>query len=417
MRKFSRLQQYLGAGALLTGALLCSPDASPVRAQPPEKRMDTTPQPLQTITWDELQKQLGDPTLLTLHADEMPIDEVIEKLNAQLPLDQQIQLFPTPPEMQRLRPKLTADYNSQRLWAVRRDILQKTGVYLNVASETRGRHMGWNTEKSDFSITVEPLTLSLQNVSLQSSLDLQNQATPASERLFVSGRVSSDPAVRWSFPASDLKITRANDATGRSLLPLERDAQRANGLYGSYGSSGHINISLQPPARRGGTLKSLQGTLHGAVALTFERWKIDDVLNAKNLTKTIVNGNSVLKLELQSVEPAGEGYRVSLTATQSDNNPGARLRLSTGKEFWPNSDLYQSLRLVDDDNRDLIAAGISSSGTGRNGEQVQTSTIDFVTGRGLPEDRTGPPAKLIIEYGTDWRELIIPFEFKDIPLP
>ena len=404
-----RVNRRVFASAFLLSVLLCLLDGPLLSAQP-QARQETTLPLLKPITWEELQRQIGASPLVTLHAAKMPLGEALEKLNAQLPAELRVPL----PLTQRKPTTLTADYEMQPLWLVARDIQQKTGLNPDIWGAP-DRFLRFFNDPNSFSALAGPCLLVLRSAQAQNSLDFNRGENADREALSLSGQIHVDPRLRWIYRAASVRVNQASDENGQSLAPENVFGGRGRNVMVGPGW-GALDIALQPPAQRGAILKQLRGTLYGTVAVASEQWEIADVLNAKNIQKTIAFGNAVLQLALQGVQATADGYQVTLKTTRNKNG-GGQVRLSTGEHIQLNSSLYHNIRLLDAAGRDLKPLGRSSSASNSDQGQFTTATVAFTTESDKVAIHTGPPVRLLLQYDTDWRELAVPFEFKDIPLP
>ena len=128
-----------------------------------------------------------------------------------------------------------------------------------------------------------------------------------------------------------------------------------------------------------------------------------------------------MRLEMQEVKKVGDDYQVVMVVSQNKGGLGDMLRvrkLSTGKTVLTGSESYEKVQLLDDKNRALKRVKIEPQLGGDTGTRIITITSTFRPVQSEEENlRTETPAKLVLDYASDYRELVVPFEFKDIPLP
>ena len=130
------------------------------RAQPPEAaktedeiKKAQEPETLPLVTWDELKKQLGGSTLITLHAKEMSIIDAIESLNKQSPVPVKIENQQY--LEQQNKKTLTADYDAQPFWLVARDIAEKVGIGLQNYGGQSVTFTPWSGQNNGITFTSE----------------------------------------------------------------------------------------------------------------------------------------------------------------------------------------------------------------------------------------------------------------------
>jgi hypothetical protein len=180
-----------------------------------------------------------------------------------------------------------------------------------------------------------------------------------------------------------------------------------------------FEIPLQRKADAGRKLARLRGTIKVMVVAKRERWEIPNVLAAKNLSKTIRGPLGEETWTVQNVEvvptEAGPRYQAHVTVVPkqplvaeeaTEEELQARQMVQSSLRDWS-----QMVSLVDTGGRIYpFMEGVEDTG--------EVVTIPFAPpDEGDPLNRPGPPAKLIIDIPTDVREVEIPFDIKDLPLP
>ncbi len=421
MKTFSRrltlsaLQSLYLMSILTTSALTISVLTG--RAQPPDPPKTATeiknaqePEALPLVTWNELQKQIGGPTLVTLHAKEMPIVEVIDALGKQSPVPVNIQNR-TYLEQQNKK-TLTADYEKQPFWKVARDIADKLDIGLQNYGGSSITFTPWGEQSGGVASVSEAAIFNLSSASYSRYVGQGKTNESRNESLYLNCTLMADPKLQWQNNGMAVHLTEALDDKNQSLLPTSDSDIYSNGIP--------IDMNMQLKARdtHGGTLKRLRGTFHGAVAFVSETWEVPDILKAKNVEKIITTGETTTRLELQDVTRDGDDYRVVLIISQNGTPGQQRTKLSTGKQIWMGNDFQKQPRLVDDAGRDLQMRSSSMNQEGNEGTRITTFTCVFYPSRnGDADDRNGEPTKLILPITSDWRELIIPFEFTNVNLP
>ena len=410
----------------LTAHAQPAPPNTTVEIPPPPKR---APQvfggSLPTVTWDELQKELGGPSLVTLHAEKMPLLQIIEELNRQTPIPVSAYI---PPNWEKFDGKLfSANYDNQPFWKVVRDMAQQMQIGLSNSSSNSGvEFLYWSPEPDALTATSGPCIFALSDVehhrTLRSGTTKAENAL-AEETLFLKGRFFVDPKVRWQSSELSVKVETALDENGTSLV-AETDSD--SDPRHSASNPTDLSLELKPPAKRpDGTrssqLKTLRGSLHGVVALQRQQWEVEDALNIKNAEKTFGSEDDAIRIEIQDVKKVNDDYQVVLIVSQSKSNQEGQLRyvkLATGKGVVIGSSFYRDVQLLDDKNRPLQQVKIGSQRDGDRETSIVTITLTFRPQKSDDENlRTGTPAKVVLNYNSDYRELVVPFEFKDIALP
>lgn len=418
---------------LATGALPLAASAQPA---PPNTTIEIpgrAPQAhgagLPLVTWDELQQQLGGPSLVSLHAEKLSALQLIEALNQQTPVRVSAR---SASSWKELEGKLfSANYERQPFWNVVRDMAQNMRIGLSNSSSSQAvQFVNWAPEPNALTQTSGPCLFVLSDVEHHRTLQAAGSApqganaddATAQESLALKGRFFLDPKVRWQSSDLSIVITEATDENDQSLR-METDPSDSHFIVGN---PSELKLELKPPAKRpDGTrssrLKLLRGSLHGAIALQTQRWEIDDALTAKNAEKTFGRGNDAMRVELEDIKKEGDDYRAVLIVSQSKSSQEGQLRyvkLATGKGVLVGISTYRDLQLLDEQNRPLQQVKIDTRTEGDQETRIVTITATFRPQQGEEESqRTGTPAKFVFDYASDYRELIVPFEFKDVPLP
>jgi hypothetical protein len=133
-----------------------------------------------------------------------------------------------------------------------------------------------------------------------------------------------------------------------------------------------------------------------------ESWEIAEPLKAQNLVKQV----GQIKLTVRGVTKQNENsYSVKISIDQPQGpNP----------QESPLSDyntLQQSIRLVDTDGRAWQNAG---GGGGGNWNHLEYEMTFYNGGGGVP---AGEPTKVVWRVPTQLKEMTVPIEFKDLPIP
>lgn len=405
-----------------------------VRAQPPAPAIQQALPPaeapfLPIITWDELQRQIGGPSLVTLHARTMPALQALDELVKQTPVPARVQSRSSwQGDDQTL---LSGDYERQPYWRAVRDIGEKLDAR---AYSYGGRNLmfvqsfglGSDAEQEGFVVESGPAILTLLNAEYSSKMRLKlengDAPTAADKNLNLSGRIYLDPKLAVLERGLAIHLEEASDERGASLLLNPNEETSAEVVASTYGVPGKLILPLKPPARQGGKLAQLRGSLHGAVASKSQVWEVDDVLNVKNVAQVFELDGKPERYELQEAKADGvERYRVRIVVSQPGVFDRQSARLSTGKELFLTSSnaISYNLRLIDSDGREMWRQGAGAERNTEEGNKENPLTvITAIFGRGEGETApVGKPAKLLLTLPYDWRELIVPFSFQNIPLP
>ena len=405
----------------------------PVLAQPNKPMPAVEPQVslLPIVTWQEVEKQMGGLTLVSLRAQKMAASQAVEAIAQQAvpPVSAVMISFENLPPNQRppiIENTLTAEYEKQPFWVALFDATQKLKTRVeNYEVTSNIMYLAPpGIAQSALMKTAGPCVFSLSEARYGRYL---NQLVPgardgrtdagaalAGETLALNGNIYIDPKMRWHPSSLIVHLQEALDDKNQSLLP-KQDVE----IYSQIPWL-RWALSLKPGAQRSQTLKSLRGSLHGVVAMGGQTWEVEDVMSGKKLVKTFGEGDDAVRVELAPVVDTGAGYRVNMTVSQSEANRGRSKRLSTGKTIYLGGSDDATVRLLDKKGREIESQGLTRQ---EGGEMVQENLYvyriygEFGSRHVINTDPDSKPDKLVFSHTADYRELIVPFEFKDIPLP
>ena len=375
--------------------------------------------PLPIVTWDELKQQLGGPSLVTLKFKDTPALEAIEALGRQAPVG--VQALNRSEWEQREPKTVTGDYRAQPLWEVTLDLSQKLGANL-LNSNNWGTGVGitfypWHREKAALTSQSGLAIFALSDVYLDRVVPQGEEKAAPMAGLRFSGYLYLDPKLRLLDDATILHIEQALDDNGQSLAPA------IDQMLSSKTFPIDLRFNLQPPARRSARLQLLRGTLHTAVAFQTQTWQIKDVLNAKNASTTFETGTSEtgdrqMRLDLREVKKEGNAYQIVIDITPGGSTSEQQRTLSTGKTLWF-SDTFDA-RLFDASAHEWKPMGGYTQYSGGATTHAYTMTLNFEPAQQFEatDDAIGnAPFTVVLNYRSDWRELIVPFSFENLPLP
>lgn len=342
----------------------------------------------------EEQDRLG-PTYITLHLRNASAEEAFEALSAQLPKPLKAQ---GPHVFEGVQERVTLDCVNEPFWSVMLKLTEQTGIGFATASSSGG-----GNELVRLSVRKPPpYQLSgaflVRAESAQRIFSIQyasGDATISDFNLMLS--VWPDPKMQVSAgpSARNVKIVRAEDDQGRQMLDNQ-------GAAGGWRSSAAVNFTLRLRANNADAKKLaiLKGTLSIPINLGFATVS-HDKLSAVAEKKV---GDMLIRI--QPLEKVNDGRYVIKFSVY---------RQGASDEAWSliNHSVFSSVRLEDKDGRQLDRAEWSSS---ENSGRMIEGAVNF---NRLPRgnQELGEPAKVIWTIPTESREIEVPFEFRNLPLP
>lgn len=220
-----------------------------------------------------------------------------------------------------------------------------------------------------------------------SSSDFNLQFTIAPEPKL---EVANSPSPR------SIKITRAQDELGRNMV----DGQSASAGIWRNGALLNYTIRLRSPNSDAKKLAVLSGVAMVPVHFRFETARHD------RLNEAASQRVGDMRISFEPIKKVGDrNYALKVTL----HRDGA------SDDTWAvaNHQSFASVRLEDAAGQPLDRREWGSSGS--NGQRIE-ATINFVrTPRG--DKDTGEPVRLIWRIPVESKELEVPFEFRDLPLP
>jgi hypothetical protein len=254
-----------------------------------------------------------------------------------------------------------------------------------------------------------PLSLQ-QTRTVQLGVIPRNTGVPQqTEALTLSFNVFAEPRMPL-LGIGEIKLEAACDTEKNSMVPPAGDpfdprfgmVRHVSHRYGNGNRSFQVQtqLELRRPSLKATGIKVIRGSL--PLTLLVEQKPIvvaDKVLSAKG--KKVTVGTTTFFFE-DVTEMPGKQYQLKLSVTEDNrDNPN--------DWTWMNT-LYQRMELVDEGGKKFQTYGWSSNSTGPNNVQM---TITY--GQNGAAKMT-PPAKFLFH---SWKTLqhLVPFEFKDLPLP
>lgn len=211
-----------------------------------------------------------------------------------------------------------------------------------------------------------------------------------------------DPKLRLMGRSPMLRVDALVDDKGRSWAPDEKEVE-TNGAGASLLWE-QFEFNLKPGVEPNTRIAEFNGALKVLVVVKTDRWKIEDVLQAQNVTKTVPRAGGAVNYTLRRVTVTDDEYIVQLGVPASDWHNDTPDSPNLG-------DFHLFARLLDADGHDLQFANSNEGGQG----DTLSETLHF--SRTTDEDKPAQPAaRLVIEI-PEVRVVEIPFEFHNLPLP
>jgi len=349
-------------------------------------------------------------SLITLDATEAEPKDVF----AQIATQARAELEPALPQFweQTHLNRVSMRVDHLPFWTAMREIGEQTGVELAQWNEgLRLVQTGGNGPTRGISVVSGPFLIVANTVNRSESIDLsqlhgpiRNAAdVPPPERSFiVQLNAFAEPKLRLLQAASLAKLSVAIDDKGNSLLPPAPPGD-ATGVMTGITSNWTFTAALEYPGPKVGTrIKQLKGSVEVVLQTKFQTLEIPRALAVRNVKRS-AGGMQIL---FKGLTKNGEQYELAATATLPD---------SSHPEDWSRLQSIFCARNV----KLLDAKGVAwnVAGTGINGGNNSVEvTMDFSTDPHA-QPTAGEPSRLVLQIPTEYREISVPFEFADLPIP
>ncbi len=377
--------------------------AAPLWAQPPEPRKSKPAAP--PISLEEANKVLGGPTLITLHLKDATPQNIVKEFARVSGVA--VRMYYGGLERAKT---LSIDLENQPFWSAMRELCTLLGATPQPFSGDstivlQPGAAGW---AGGAMLTLSPLvSLRLSQISHTHTFKLSNEgegikAVSDEHSLPIVGMFLFDPKVRPLSNPMQVTITGAVDEKGVAITSEPAHAYSQMPLMSS------LQIPLKWRADMGKKLVRLRGNLKCIVMSKREVWEIPDVLNAKETSKTVRGPDGDEIYTFLGVQKTGNQYqvRVKIERPQALIHPNQQ---PDAQQFlYARRDVGRLMKLQDANGRNLGWQG------GGGGDDAIVTHFAELQDAG---EKSEAPQKLILEIPLEFRELEVPFELKDLPLP
>jgi hypothetical protein len=339
------------------------------------------------------------PTLVTLKLTDAPARKAIEQLSAQCGVA--IEVMPPSLFTDEQVGTVTLDVTRKPFWEVMDQVAEQTGLELRPTGEglklmRTGRQRGNVPVAYSGAFLIAP-----ESAVRQSSIYYGNGGNSSTD-FNVSFSIVAEPKLQLgqgNGTGEGVKIDEAVDDNGNNLV----DPARPGNVYGSGAGGWQMNVPLKILPNVGTAIKVMRGSVSVSINVRFDTVEIDNIASAKNVSRPVGGA----RLVIQKVEPAPENQIVVHAVLYRDG---------VDQADWDRMQqtVYSDLKVVDAKGRSLDRSGNEANGDGTKTELKMT----FIRQEHMiRQNLIGEPAKLIWRVPTETRQVPVPFEFRDLPLP
>jgi hypothetical protein len=366
-------------------------------------------QPAQTAPTSESSLQ---PSVITMHYKDAPLQGVLEDFAAQADADLGVQRRPIV-EYAKSR-RISIDLDRADFWTALRVVSDRAGLrpqpyasdprmvfQVNANAMFGGFDMFSDAAKVSGGFLIIPWMCRL-NRSIDYEHDDNSQSNLSLELI-----VMAEPRLHVIMPSNQEWLQQCLDEQGNSLVGSRRPSHFYNNGRGWWWT---MQANLKEVPHMGQRIASLRGELKFTVQSKSEIIQIDDPSNVQNLTKAAGNHTIVFK---QMVNQGGQ-WKLQLSITNLDMKPPPMRQMNN---------IFSTLQILDAQNQPYAQVGISSIS---NRGQETDVTLNFVgiianapmmRAHAVEEQALGPPKILRWEVPTETRVISAPFELTDLTLP
>lgn len=338
---------------------------------------------------------LANPSRITLHLQDASPKAAFAQLSQQAATN----LRPYPPNLWESRtwPPVKVDLDNASFWQALRELCGQTGLSLHRLGAQRDPVLMASGGRSLWeypAVEHGPFLIFAQSIRRLHTANL-SQAQPVQRVCTIQLLLYVEPRIALMKAANQAEITQAIDEKGQALAP----AGAGGALVAATSGIWPLTATFSTPPQAGSRLVRLEGRIRTLVQSTRQLVEVPEVLKAANVTRA-VGGH---RLEVRSVRVAGETYTFQISILPDPQQP----------KLWEGMNLASTFRLVDAQGRGLTLRNSSGGGEAdRIDLNLTFGREDWGGGEGA-----GEPARLIWDVPLQLKELAIPFQFTDLPLP
>lgn len=344
------------------------------------------------------------PTLLTLHLKNVPLQTALAEISRQAKTP--IATWPPFQHQPDNNPKITLDADRQPFWLVIQQLCKQAGLSPERVGGPQQpitlmqRSDNWSKKPA---VHHNGFLIVAESASRNHNVDFATNAV--SHNYSMRLRAFIDPKLRVVEGATMVRLEEVVDDKGNSLVLPSANAGHVS-TFSSMGSNWiwELHAQLQEVPNLGTRITRFRAVASFVAQTKSDLWEIPDVLTAKSAERPI----SVGKYVFNGIEKTGEDtYNLKITIHHQPNIVSHQNPLTSF------SVIQQNIRLVDADGRPYGNAG----GGGGGGPTKLDYSISFHRNTGDNTPKPGAPAKLLWTIPTEIKEIPVPIDLQDLPIP
>jgi len=298
-------------------------------------------------------------------------------------------------------PRFSMDITPRPFWQAMRDLCLKTSLQPDIRGEPAqividSLPTRWCNRPMS---THGPFLIIADRIERDYKVDL-SRPDELQHRFTLQLTAYSDPKLLVLKNARDTRLEEALDEHGNSLLPPAQQEYipESSDYRGPW--EWKLNAKLHHPDGAGQRIALLRGAAQFLVRTQYETWELSQVMSVQNATRVIAG----TRITIEGLSRTDEGYTLRI------RGQGALCGLVSPGLADQFEAIRRSIRLLDQNGRPFAVD--FAGGSGREDWSY------LFTFKPTPaQDATAEPGKLIWDVPTEAKFLVVPFEFKNLPLP
>ena len=349
------------------------------------------------------ENRVSGPSYVTLHLKDVAPRRAFEELARQ-----SYATFKTWPDNlweQLPATPVSADFDRQPFWVVMRNLGGQCGVELRDINgvphltQGGGQAGGLPVVQGAFLVVATQVTRSVL-------IPLGQPAALPDDTFGVQLTAYAEPKLTVVRMASPVKVEQATDDKGNHLEPppaADADFSPSGGSQSEW----NLFARLQYPQDPGTRIARLRGSAAFTVQTRGRRIEVDHLPAAPERDE-VVNGMRLTFRDFKKSE--GKTWTLRLRLAYADAAHAGRPR-PIETELWQ-ANIQTRLKVLDAGGQALEYTGFGSSG----GAETMDVQLTFSPSQALDGRTSGDPVKLAWEIPTETRDVVVPFEFADLPM-
>jgi hypothetical protein len=344
------------------------------------------------------------PTLVTIKVQEASPESVMEELSRQVGIP--IQVWPDTP-WQHKKKSITMEMEQQPFWLVMQEFCRQAEVRLQPRDQSGAitLHQG-APEAQGYPQTIHNGSLiTARRIGRSHNIDF-GRGLQVDTPMSLQVQLLTEPKLRIIRGRSQLEVSEAVDENGLSLISSSRSDHWHAPHWGGW--HWELQAPLQYHPQQGKALKSFKGAAQFIVVEQEEHWEVDDLLNVQNVEKIL----PTVTYKIQDFTRGGDNnYRLRFVI-EFDSD---RRRLNRDDPLTDYGSVINTMKVLDAAGNAYRRMGGGGGGGGAGPRMTLNYNVTFARAENAPNLRE--PAKLIWSIPTEIKEVSLPVEFQDLPLP